>query len=99
MNLKEKLAEEIDTCDWSLLDPHFKRGAVFIVDESLNLAEVGVNVANDEVEIIKDYLSNEQLRKPSDEEVKNWEEKPHEKMAQFLIVQPYVLIKKIDNLQ
>jgi hypothetical protein len=60
---------------------------------------VGVNVANDEVEIIKDYLSNEQLRKPSDEEVKNWEEKPHEKMAQFLIVQPYVLIKKIDNLQ
>jgi len=84
---------QVDEADWSLLAPHHTRGALFIVDRELDLVEVATAIAQDDLNRVQIWLGNSQLRRPSEEEEKSWSEDQHRKMAQFLIVQPYVIIQ------
>lgn len=94
-NLYQKLEGEIDQCDWSMLAPHVERGAVFLVDKGLTLPQVGVALAEDDVASVKSWHENEQLRLPRESEKEDWQKSPHKKMADVLIIQPYVLIRLI----
>ena len=96
-DLADKLSKEIDSCDWSLLEPHYKRDALLVVKSGLKLAEVGVALAQDDVEKVKKWQSEESIRRPLKTEVELWEASPHTKMAQFLIIQPFVLIQILDG--
>lgn len=91
-NLENKLREEIDKASWSMLDDHFKRGAVILV-KSLDLARVGVAVALDDSSSVKLWLDNGDIVKVDEKLKKTWEKSPDEKNFQFLIVQPYVFIQ------
>ena len=92
-SLKEKLKDDIDQASWEMLKVHHERGAVFIVDKALKLIDVGAAIAVDEVNTVKIWLDNGQFKKleeiPSgvDEKIRD---------IDFLIVQPYVLIKLKD---
>ncbi|NEQ85947.1 MAG: DUF2288 domain-containing protein, partial [Moorea sp. SIO2I5] len=49
MDLRVQLAESLDETTWDLLIPHVKRDAVLVVNEGLDLLDVGVAIANDDV--------------------------------------------------
>ena len=93
MSLKEKLSEEIQNCGWELLVPHYERGALLLVSSELNLADVGVALANDDMESVTTWLTSGDLQKVSPEKKEQWDKKNLSEFAEFLIIQPYVLIK------
>ena len=92
--LLEKFAAELCGAEWKLLEPHFKRDALFVVDPDLSLVEVAVDIAEDNVLKIKNILEAGKLRKPYDEEIDDWKSKPNEILGDFLIVSPYVIMQK-----
>jgi len=94
-NLKDKLLSEVVSTSWLNLIDHHKRKAVFIVDKSIDLAQVAVDVATDNVGNIKEYQSKNLLIEPSKEQVTKWDNNKNEIIAKIIIVQPYVFIQLI----
>ena len=82
---------EIQKASWELLKTHHERGALFFVDSRYKLSDVAEWVAKDNVSQIKILLDNNELRKPNEEEVNNWDKNLTAEYASFVIVQPYVL--------
>jgi hypothetical protein len=93
-NLRTELAEMIDQAEWEWLMPHAQRDAVVIVDATLNLLDVGVAIASDNVSAVQHWISEQQLYKPSPEQLTDWStDRTHRFNA--LIVQPYVLVQDL----
>ena len=51
-------SNEIQKGRWELLAPHHKRGAVFVVNDPLDLQTVGHALAKDKASIVKIWLDN-----------------------------------------
>ncbi|MDA8792894.1 DUF2288 domain-containing protein [Bacteriovoracaceae bacterium] len=96
MELREKLKAEINSCDWEMLKVHHRNGAVFMLHDSLALEDVGVALAKDEAKQVKEWMENKWLERPSEKNIKEWEEQSQPELASFLIIQPYVLMKLKD---
>lgn len=90
-NLIERLANDIDDARWDLLKPHHEREALFMISDELELPAVGYTMASDQVEYIKKWLAEEQMYRPTEEQIEAWENNNTE--FKYLIVQPYVLVK------
>lgn len=90
---KEELALTIDEAEWSCLRAHLRRGGLILVDDALDLADTAHKVAGDDVEIIQQLMEKGMIGKPSDEQIRSWEEDMHKKFA-MLIVSPYVLFQE-----
>jgi hypothetical protein len=90
---KQELAAKIDVVDWHMLRAHLERGGVIVVDSLLDLAEVGVGVAADDMKAIERWLLSGLLGKPSAQQIECWDA---EKGKRFLclIVSPYVLVQE-----
>ncbi len=84
----------MDLAEWKLLMPHLNRDALVVVAPGLDLLEAGLAVAQDEVQTIQGWLSQNRLAKPSAAQIETWNESPDRKFR-ILIVQPYVLIQEI----
>ncbi len=92
-DLQTQLANSVDIAKWSWLLPHVKRDAVILVHEQLDLAEVGTAVAEDNVPYVQHWIGKELIRKPSEDELSAWSEKPS-KEFDALIVSPFVLVQE-----
>ena len=90
---KEDLALTIDETEWSWLRPHLERGALILVNDSLDLAEAALRVAQDDVEAIEMWIGAGKLGKPTETQISHWNEEKQKKFA-MLIVSPYVLIQE-----
>lgn len=90
---REELATKIDTTDWFSLRAHLERGGVIIVDEMLDLAEVGAAVANDDVKAVERWLSSGLIGKPSAEQITSWDAETAKSFL-CLIISPYVLAQE-----
>lgn len=90
---KEELATKIDATDWHSLRAHLERGGVVVVDPLLDLAEVGVAVAEDDVKSVERWLSSGLIAKPSAQQIQSWDA---ERGKDFLclIISPYVLAQE-----
>ena len=91
--LAQKLSSEVDECDWSMLEIHQKRGAVLVIDQQLDLVETAAFIATDNLEKISEWHFSGKLRKPTENEILEWDKDKYKKFAKFLIIQPYVLIQ------
>lgn len=94
--LKEQLRAEIGTCLASDLMAHVKRGAVVVVDESLDLLEVACAVAEDNADRVAGWIKAEKLAPPSSQQVEAWEAAP-ESPCRSVVVQPYVLVRVLPS--
>jgi hypothetical protein len=86
---------EIDKASWELLKTHHERGAVFVIDKTLDLATVAFAIAKDNVNLVKIWLDNQQMQKLSEDLAENWKANPQENIVKFIIVQPYVLVQTL----
>jgi hypothetical protein len=91
-DLKAELTEMIDVAEWDWLVPHVQRDAIVVVDGHLDLAEVGVALANDNVTSVQHWIGEGLLSKPTQLQLNDWERDRHKRFT-TLIVQPYVLVQ------
>ena len=93
-DLRTELAESLDEAEWEWLKPHVQRDVVVVVAKSLDLLDVGVAIANDNVTSVQHWISEQLIGKPSSEQMQTWNS---DRTTRFsaLIVQPYVLVQEI----
>ena len=91
--LREELAEMVGPTEWHWLKPHISRDAVVMVDPQLDLLDVGVALATDNVQSVQRWIGEQLIVKPTPEQLQAWntEEPTH---FTSLIVQPYVLVQE-----
>ena len=71
------------------LEPHLRRGAVWLVYETLSLAEVGAALAQDQKAQVEAWLAQQVLRKANATDAQSW--RRTKQFFRILIVQPFVL--------
>jgi hypothetical protein len=93
-DLRTELAENLDEAEWEWLIPHVKRDAVIVVSWGLNLLDVGVAIASDNIPAVQVWIDEQLITKPTTEQISEWNGN-QQKRFQTLIVQPYVLVQEI----
>ena len=95
--LKDKLKTEVEEADWDLLRVHYENGAVICVKGNLDILDVAVAIAQDKVQFVKIWLDNGDIARPTEDEASLFEKESYKKICKFIIVQPYVIIKLLDE--
>lgn len=90
--LKERLAKEIGIANWKALKAHFLRGALIEVSSELDLLDVGIIVAQDRSDEIRQLIEKGKLLKPTPGDTDDWKKDSTEFSS--LILSPFVLIQK-----
>jgi len=92
-DLRAELAEMVDEAELSWLLPHARRGALVAVNSELDLVDVGVAIANDNVTSVQNWIDEQLIVKLSADELM---ERGSDRTRRFtaLIVQPYVLMQE-----
>ena len=93
-DLKAELAKDLDQAEWEWLIPHVKRDSVLIIAKELNLVDVGIAIASDNLQSVQHWISEQLIQKPSETQLSDWNSAP-KKRFNTLIVQPYVLIQEL----
>ncbi|HEY9810191.1 MAG TPA: DUF2288 domain-containing protein [Halomicronema sp.] len=93
-DIRAELKEMLDESEWEWLIPHARREAIVVVTPNLDLVDVGVAIAGDNVESVQRWISEALIYKPSQEELTDWNGN-QKKRFNTLIVQPYVLIQEL----
>jgi len=97
-DIREQLAENLDVAEWNWLVPHVKRDSVVIIDQKLDLLDVGVAIASDNTSSVQDWIRQELIYKPSAEQLSIWNDNDTTKFN-ALIVQPFVLVQEYGEIQ
>ena len=95
-DLRTQLTDNLDEAEWDWLIPHVQRDAVILVTQGLDLLDVGVAIASDQVSSVQAWIDGQLIAKPSNTQMGNWNS-DRTKRFQTLIIQPYVLIQEISG--
>ncbi len=93
-DLRAELAEDLDEAEWDWLIPHVQRDAVVVVASGLDLLDVGVAIASDNVSSVQHWIGEQLIAKPSLTQMTEWNS-DRTKRFNSLIVQPYVLVQEL----
>lgn len=91
-DLRAELTEMIDQAEWDWLKPHAWRDALLVVNPDLDLVDVGVAIASDNVASVQRWIEQQLLSKPSADQMIDWNARPTKRFS-TLIVQPFVLMQ------
>ncbi|WP_019502449.1 DUF2288 domain-containing protein [Pseudanabaena sp. PCC 6802] len=91
-DLRAELTEMMDVAEWGWLEEHALRSRLFLVSSSLDLVDVGVAIAQDNVALVQQWLEHGLLAHPTEEQFLTWNQNK-EQTFPSLIVQPFVLMK------
>lgn len=92
-DLKVELTENLDEAEWEWLIPHAQRDAIILVAVELDLVDVGVAIANDNLSEVQTWIDEALITKPSVGQIGEWNTQSA-KRFKTLIVQPYVLVQE-----
>ncbi|HEY9613564.1 DUF2288 domain-containing protein [Allocoleopsis sp.] len=92
-DLRDQLAESLDEAELNWLKPHIQRDVVVVVHPELDLLDVGVAIARDDVLSVQHWISEQLIHKPSPNQITDWNS-DQTRRFQALIVQPYVLVQE-----
>ena len=90
---RDELALSINEAEWSFLRAHLERGGLILINNTLDLAEVGVKIARDDTAPVEEWIHAGNIGKPSETQIQAWDADTQKKFA-MLIVSPYVLIQE-----
>ena len=62
-DIKTQLQEQIAEVDWKDLIPHAQRDAIIIVHPQLDIIEVGCAIAEDNKNLVQNWISEQLLQK------------------------------------
>ena len=89
-SLHDKLSDEVSIVSWSALEPHAQRNALFWVNTQLDLVEVAVSVALDDVHSVGAWHTAKLLMRATPTPPKDF------LAFHVLIVQPFVLAQPLE---
>jgi hypothetical protein len=92
-DLRAQLTENLDEAEWEWLVPHMLRDAVIVVAPELDLLDVGVAIASDNVSEVKIWIEEALIAKPSAGQLTEWNS-DRARRFHTLIVQPFVLVQE-----
>lgn len=92
----ESFRRDLADVNWRELRIHLQRDAIIIVADELDLIDVGVAVAEDNKNLVEKWIAANQLGKPNEQQLENWEREP-DTSFQMLIVQPFILVQSCHN--
>lgn len=92
-DLKAELTASLDEAEWQWLLPHARRDSLIVVTPELNIIDVGVAIANDNVSLVQNWISQKLIYKPSLNQMADWQANLS-KRFNTLIVQPFVLVQE-----
>ena len=86
------LNTEAGKISWLELQPHFARGVVILVKETLDLIEVAAEFIKDNTGQVEEWLESGAVCRVSDEQAKRWaSENP---VLWSIVAAPWVLVQK-----
>ena len=91
---REELAVTIDVAEWDWLRAHLERGGLILVTAGLDLSDVGMKVAADDLAAVKELVDTGSLSKPSLDQIAAWDQH-RQKLFRTLIVSPYILFQEL----
>lgn len=91
-DLRAELAEAVAEAEWDWLAPHARRDTLIVVELGLDVVDVGVAIANDDVSRIQPWIDENLIHKPFPTQLSDWNLNQSTRFN-ALIVQPYVLIQ------
>ncbi|MDQ3234088.1 MAG: DUF2288 family protein [Pseudobdellovibrionaceae bacterium] len=91
LELRPKLAAEVDIAPWSALVRHFAFGRVYIVRSPWDILDAALALHRDDKAAVQEAMTQKRLEQPHDEEVQAWVKTN----ANFdvLVISPFVLIQ------
>lgn len=92
-DIRARLKENLDVAQWDWLIPHVKRDALVVVTPQLDLLDVGVAIASDNVSSVQRWISEALIYKPSPEQVSEWNQNSTKKFD-AIIVDPFVVVQE-----
>lgn len=92
--LRTELANMVGPASWYNLLPHAARDTLVIVTPGLDLVEVGLAIAGDDVTAVHRWIEEALITKPTADQLADWD-RDRAREFQVLIVQPYVLIQPL----
>lgn len=92
--IRDKLASEVSVSTWKGLMPDLLTRALIIVAPHLDLVEVGVQVALDNTDRVKEWIEAGSLARPTKEQISEWESTGS--LFRFIIVAPFVFFQAFD---
>jgi hypothetical protein len=92
--LRAKLRSEIQAVDAAALVPHQRRDALLVLEPSVDLLDIAVAIAEDDVAVVTGLVADGRIRKPTLAEIANWCV-DQDLRFQFVIIQPYVLAQPL----
>jgi hypothetical protein len=93
-DLRAELTANMDEAEWDWLIPHVQRDSVIVVAQGLDLLDVGVAIASDQVSSVQQWIDEQLIAKPSNTQMGIWNG-DRTKRFQTLIIQPYVLVQEM----
>lgn len=93
-DLRAELEANLDEAEWSWLSPHALRDTLIVVAPGLDLLDVGVAIASDNVAMVQRWIGEQLIYKPSVIQIGDWHQN-QTKRFNALIVQPYVLVQEL----
>lgn len=91
--MRDTLAASLGPIEFSDLRAHLTRGAVIVVDRSLDLLEVGEAIARDDKTRVAAWIEAGLIGKPSLETIERWSKITGPGWVS-LVVQPFVLLRE-----
>ncbi len=91
--LAKKLGSDIQVSPWSVLEEYNERGAVILLDSSLELIEAAVCIALDDSEQIEKWMAENLMGRPLNKDI-NIFKSENKTQYNFIIIRPYVLVHK-----
>jgi hypothetical protein len=93
-DLRSQLEKSIDSATWEWLTPHHERDVIIWVDQSIDLLEVAMAIAQDQTQSVQHWIAEQVIAKPSEAQKSRWSNADADLQFSALIVQPYVLIQE-----
>lgn len=90
--LHAKLNAETAKLRWAELASHFERGAVIVVDPSLDLVDVARCVAADDKKAVADWLEHAQIQRAQASHADDW--KARDPLLWAVVTAPWVLVQE-----
>lgn len=93
---REELNAQVMVIPFVELEPHVQRGAVLVIDDDLDIAEVGLLLANDDREAVEKLIEDRDLIRATGADVEFW--RRDKRFFKILILQPFVIAQNYAHL-
>jgi hypothetical protein len=92
--LRTQLTELLDEAELDWLKTFLQKDVVVIVNDGLDLVDVGVAIAQDDTVKVDRWIGEQLITKPTNDDLAKWNNNPAQKFR-AIIVQPYVLVQDL----